>query len=82
MFWERAGSGTQRSQSGQKAVKKRAESGRKYCVGLGEKALRKMSVRVKLKDLTTYFIVMGVNYVASLIQVPCDTQTSKNWFQV
>ena len=47
-----------------------------------EKALRKMSVRVKLKNLTTDIIQMGFNHVVPLIQVPCDTQKSKNGFQV
>ena len=45
---------------------------------LAEKALRKMSVRVKLKNLTTDIIQMGFNHVVPLIQVPCDTQKSKN----
>ena len=49
---------------------------------LAEKALRKMSVRVKLKNLTTDIVQMGFNHVVPLIQVPCDTQKSKNRFQV
>ena len=46
------------------------------------KALIKMSVKVKLKNLTTDFIHMGFNYVAPLIQVPYDTQEPKNGLQV
>ena len=49
---------------------------------LAEKALRKMSVRVKLKNLTTNIIQMGFNHVVPLIQVPGDTQKSKNGLQV
>ena len=49
---------------------------------LAEKAWRKMSVRIKLKNLTTDFIQMGFNHVVSLIQVPCDTQKSKNGLPV
>ena len=41
-----------------------------------------MSVRVKLKNLTTDIIQMGFNHAVSLIQVPCDTQKSRNWFLV
>ena len=41
-----------------------------------------MSVRVKLKNLTTDIIQMGFNRVVSLIQVPCDTQKSKNGLPV
>ena len=49
---------------------------------LAEKALRKMSVRVKLKNLTTDIIQMGFNHVVPLIQVPSDTRMSKNGLQV
>ena len=49
---------------------------------LAEKALRKMSVRVKLKNLTTDINKMGFNHVVPLIQVPYDTQKSKNGLQV
>ena len=49
---------------------------------LAETALRKMLVRVKLKNLTTDIIQMGFNHVVPLIQVPCDTQKSKNGLQV
>ena len=45
---------------------------------LAVKALRKMSVDVKLKILPTYFIQMGFNYFVPLIQVPFDTQECKN----
>ena len=38
------------------------------------KALIKMSVKVKLKNLTSDFIEMGFNYVVPLIQVPFHTQ--------
>ena len=43
------------------------------------KALIKMSVKVKLKNLTTDFIQVGFNYVVPLIQVPYDTQEPKKW---
>ena len=49
---------------------------------LAEKALRKMSVRVKLKNLTTDIIQMGFNHIVPLIQVHFDTQKSKNGSQV
>ena len=49
---------------------------------LAENALRKISVRVKLKNLTTDIIQMGLNRVVPLIQVPCDTQKVKNGLQV
>ena len=49
---------------------------------LAEKAWRKMSVRVKLKNLTTDIVQMDFNHVVPLIQVPCDTQKSKNGLQV
>ena len=41
-----------------------------------------MSVRVKLKNLTTNIIQMGFNHVVPLIQVPGDTQKSKNRLKV
>ena len=41
-----------------------------------------MSVRVKLKKLTTDIIQMSFNHVVPLIQVPYDTQKSKNGLQV
>ena len=41
-----------------------------------------MSVRVKLKNLTTNIIQMGFNHVVPLIQVPSDTRKSKNGLQV
>ena len=41
-----------------------------------------MSFRVKLKNLTTNIIQMGFNHVVPLIQVPGDTQKSKNGLQV
>ena len=46
---------------------------------LAEKALRKMSVRVKLKNSTTDIIQMGFNHIVPLIQVHFDTQKYKNW---
>ena len=49
---------------------------------LAEKALRKMSVRVKLKNLTTDIIQMGFNHIVPLIQVHFDTQKSKKGLQV
>ena len=49
---------------------------------LAEKALRKMSVNVKLKILTKDIIQMGFNHVVPLIQVHFDTQKSKNGSQV
>ncbi len=41
-----------------------------------------MSVKVKLKNLTTDIVQVGFNQVVSLIQVPCDTQKSKNGLPV
>ena len=41
-----------------------------------------MSVRVKLKNVTTNVIQMRFDHVVPLIQVPGDTQKSKNRFRV
>ena len=41
-----------------------------------------MSVRVKLKNLTTDILQMGFNHVVPLIQVTYYPRKSKNGFQV
>ena len=41
-----------------------------------------MSVRVKLKHLTTDIAQIGFSHVVPLIQVTYNTQKSKNGFQV